>query len=68
MMEHGQKRVQRADGRGLPAAAAGRLVAHTLTARRPKPRYIIGRGTWLNIALARILPDQVLDWAMSRLY
>jgi NAD(P)-dependent dehydrogenase (short-subunit alcohol dehydrogenase family) len=68
MMEHGQQRVKTADGRGLPAAAAGRLVAHALTTRRPMPRYIIGRGTWFNIAMARVLPDRLLDWAIRRLY
>lgn len=68
MMERGQRSATRAAARGLPAADAGKLVARVLTLARPRPRYIIGRGTWLNIMLARVMPDQLLDWAVSKFY
>jgi NAD(P)-dependent dehydrogenase (short-subunit alcohol dehydrogenase family) len=68
MMERGQRSASATAARGLPPEAAGRLVAHTLTTRRPKTRYIIGRGTWFNITMARLLPDALMDWAISKLY
>jgi NAD(P)-dependent dehydrogenase (short-subunit alcohol dehydrogenase family) len=68
MMERGRHSASATAARGLPAADAGRLVAHALTTRWPRTRYIIGRGTWFNITMSRFLPDALLDWAISKLY
>lgn len=60
---------KRSAARGLPALAVARKVEHALTARWPRTRYIVGRGTRLAIWLARHLPDELVDWAIgTRLY
>jgi NAD(P)-dependent dehydrogenase (short-subunit alcohol dehydrogenase family) len=42
-----------------------RIVARALTARRPRTRYLVGRGTrrrrWL-----RLLPDRIRDWVLQK--
>jgi hypothetical protein len=50
---------------GVDAAQAARTIATAATAARPKTRYTIGRDAALLIGLARILPDRVLDRALS---
>ena len=42
-----------------------RAVAHALTVRRPRTRYRVGRDAWAAGALARLLPDSLLDAAFS---
>lgn len=66
MMRRGQLRAEGAAVRGLPASDAAHLVERILTARRPKPRYVIGRGTGLALFAARLLPDSFFDWLLSR--
>ena len=46
---------------GLPADAAAKVIGKAVTARKPRPRYTIGRETALMTLLARILPDRILD-------
>jgi NAD(P)-dependent dehydrogenase (short-subunit alcohol dehydrogenase family) len=46
---------------GLPAEAAGRIVADAATVRRPRSRYTIGRDAAVLTRLSRVLPDRVLD-------
>jgi NAD(P)-dependent dehydrogenase (short-subunit alcohol dehydrogenase family) len=46
---------------GLPAEAAGRIIADAATVRRPRARYTIGRDAAVLTRLARLLPDRVLD-------
>jgi NAD(P)-dependent dehydrogenase (short-subunit alcohol dehydrogenase family) len=46
---------------GLPAEAAGRIIAHAATARRPRSRYTIGRDAAILTRLSRILSDRVFD-------
>lgn len=52
--------------RGLPAETVARVVAHALTARRPKTRYLIGRDARLGAFLARLLPDRLRDRLLAR--
>lgn len=52
--------------RGIRAELVARVVLHALTARRPRTRYAVGRGTRWVIALARVLPDELFDWLMGR--
>ena len=46
---------------GLPAEAAGRIIANAATARRPRARYTIGRDAAILTRLSRILSDRMLD-------
>ena len=46
---------------GLPAQAAGRIIADAATARRPRIRYTIGRDAAALTRLSRVLTDRVLD-------
>lgn len=48
------------------AAAVARTVAQALTAKHPKPRYIVGYDAWLSIAAARFLPTRVMDYLIMR--
>jgi NAD(P)-dependent dehydrogenase (short-subunit alcohol dehydrogenase family) len=52
--------------RGIRAELVAKVVEHALTARRPRARYAVGRGTRWVIALARVLPDEIFDWLMAR--
>jgi NAD(P)-dependent dehydrogenase (short-subunit alcohol dehydrogenase family) len=41
-------------------------IRHALEARRPKTRYLIGRGAWLRAGLRWLLPDRVMDALIQR--
>jgi len=51
---------------GIPPAAVVDAVSHALTARRPKPRYNVGRKAKLGVILARVLPSRILDRLILR--
>jgi NAD(P)-dependent dehydrogenase (short-subunit alcohol dehydrogenase family) len=51
---------------GLPPDAVAREVAHALTARRPKTRYLVGREAKSRALLARIAGDRPIDAAIAR--
>lgn len=40
-------------------------VAHALTARRPRTRYVVGGGKW-GLLLLTQLPDRLRDWFVAR--
>ena len=46
---------------GLPPEHVADAVAHALTARRPRTRYVVGRDARLRIAMQALLPDRVRD-------
>ena len=48
--------------RAIPPSAVARAVAHALTARRPRTRYLVGRDAHLQAVVARIVPDRMRDW------
>lgn len=52
--------------RGLPPAAVADAALHALTARKPKPRYVIGREAKAQLALRRVLPTRAMDALTSR--
>jgi NAD(P)-dependent dehydrogenase (short-subunit alcohol dehydrogenase family) len=54
------------DRTGLGAERAGRTIADAVTRRRPRTRYTIGRDAAIYTFLARVMPDRVLDRALSR--
>lgn len=50
---------------GLPAEAAGRVIADVATTRRPRARYTIGRDAAMLTRLPRILSDRLLDRVLA---
>lgn len=52
--------------RGLPPEAVADAALHALTAKKPKPRYVIGREAKAQVALSRILPVRAMDALTSR--
>ena len=50
-----------AERRGIPPDAVAKAVAHALTSKRPKTRYLVGFDARLQAALATIVPDRLLD-------
>ena len=50
--------------KGLPPDAAARVIVRAVTARRPRPRYTVGREAAL-LALVRVMPDRVLDRVLA---
>lgn len=55
-----------AAARGVPPGRVARAVAHALTARRPKTRYLVGNDARLQLAMASLLPDRARDSMVSR--
>jgi NAD(P)-dependent dehydrogenase (short-subunit alcohol dehydrogenase family) len=51
---------------GLPPDAVAKDVAHALTARKPKTRYLVGREAKSRALAARYLPDRFVDRAIAR--
>jgi NAD(P)-dependent dehydrogenase (short-subunit alcohol dehydrogenase family) len=52
--------------KGVPPRQVAEAVAHALTADRPKTRYLVGRDAKGRAPLATVLPDRVMDAAISR--
>ena len=50
----------------IPPQAVAEAVTQALTARRPKTRYLVGRGVWLAVLFARFVPDRWRDWLITR--
>jgi NAD(P)-dependent dehydrogenase (short-subunit alcohol dehydrogenase family) len=48
-----------------PPDVVAQAVAHALTARRPKTRYVVGGMRWQFFLLSK-LPDRLRDWAIAR--
>ena len=54
-------------GLASPPEVVADGIARVVAARRPRARYGIGGGAWLFLALAKLLPDRVLDALMWRI-
>jgi NAD(P)-dependent dehydrogenase (short-subunit alcohol dehydrogenase family) len=52
---------EKAAREGEPAEALAAVLADILDARRPRVRYVFGRGARVEAALARVLPDRAFD-------
>src|SRR4051794_41165569 len=50
---------------GDPAEALAAVLADVLEARRPRVRYVFGRGARVEAALARVLPDRAFDAVLA---
>lgn len=51
---------------GSPADEVAKRVAHALTAKRPKTRYLVGRNALVEATLAKLVPDRVRDGLIAR--
>ena len=51
---------------GAPPEKVARVVAHALTARRPRREYVVGRDAKMQIALDRVLPTRAFDGLVRR--
>jgi NAD(P)-dependent dehydrogenase (short-subunit alcohol dehydrogenase family) len=58
-----RKRADRGMG-GLPPERVADVVAHALTSKRPKSRYLVGRDAVARLWLGRMLPTPVRDRAI----
>jgi NAD(P)-dependent dehydrogenase (short-subunit alcohol dehydrogenase family) len=50
----------------MPAAVVAAAVAHALTARRPRTRYLLGTDARLAVLLRKLLPDRAWDALIAR--
>jgi NAD(P)-dependent dehydrogenase (short-subunit alcohol dehydrogenase family) len=56
-----RRAVDEAEGRGIPPDEVAKAVAHALTSKRPKTRYLVGRDARLQAIAAAVLPDRIMD-------
>lgn len=68
MMNRGYRRAERSAARGVPVEEFAALLARILQTPHPRPRYLVGKGTWLAAGMARLLPDRWLDWLLYKTY
>jgi NAD(P)-dependent dehydrogenase (short-subunit alcohol dehydrogenase family) len=52
--------------RGIPADEVAKAVAHALTAKKPKTRYLVGTDARIQAVLARAVPDRMRDGLITR--
>lgn len=52
--------------RGIPPEKVAAKIEHALSARRPRPRYLVGTDARGQAFLSRVLPDRLLDWLVAR--
>jgi NAD(P)-dependent dehydrogenase (short-subunit alcohol dehydrogenase family) len=57
---------EREAAKGAATEVVVKAVTHALTARRPRPRYVVGNEPGWQISLARALPDRWLDSMIVR--
>jgi NAD(P)-dependent dehydrogenase (short-subunit alcohol dehydrogenase family) len=57
-LEHTRKIDQQT---GLDASTVAKVIGKALTVRRPRTRYLVGRDACLQAAMAKLLPDRVID-------
>jgi NAD(P)-dependent dehydrogenase (short-subunit alcohol dehydrogenase family) len=52
--------------RGLPPEAIAEVIGESLTSRRPRTRYLVGRDAKVRARAAALLPDRVMDALIAR--
>ena len=53
---------------GMEPEQVARVIGQALTARRPKTRYLVGRDAKMRWAVAKRVPDRVLDRLIGRVF
>lgn len=66
LIERIRKEATRFGETGLPPLAVAKAVAHALTARRPKTRYLIGREAKLRARVSWLVSDRTFDALVAR--
>lgn len=61
-----RKLAGRVDGKKLSPDKVVTAIEHALTARRPRPRYVVGFDAKSQAFATRLLPDRVLDFVTAR--
>jgi NAD(P)-dependent dehydrogenase (short-subunit alcohol dehydrogenase family) len=61
-----QAAAEAAERRGVPPDRVARAVAHALTSRRPKDRYLVGADAWAQDAVVRVLPVRTVGRLVLR--
>jgi NAD(P)-dependent dehydrogenase (short-subunit alcohol dehydrogenase family) len=61
-----QKRLEEARQRGSPPEKVAKVVAHALTADRPRTRYLVGPDARAMAFLKKLLPDRLRDRLIVR--
>jgi NAD(P)-dependent dehydrogenase (short-subunit alcohol dehydrogenase family) len=62
---HRMKSVNSLNVFAQPPDVVARAVAHALTARRPRTRYVVGGMRWRMLLLSK-LPDRLRDWVIEK--
>jgi NAD(P)-dependent dehydrogenase (short-subunit alcohol dehydrogenase family) len=52
--------------RGMEPSEVAEVIGTALTASRPRTRYLVGRDAKMRAAMARLLPDRVMDRLIGR--
>lgn len=52
---------EKAPQNGIAPDSVAELVAHALTAKKPRTRYLVGKHVWLQSFLKKCLPDRMFD-------
>ena len=50
----------------IPPSAVAKAVVHALTAEKPKTRYVVGTDARIQAVVARLVPDGMKDWLVTR--
>jgi aryl-alcohol dehydrogenase-like predicted oxidoreductase len=51
---------------GIEPREVAEVIGKALTADRPRTRYLVGRDAKMRGALARVMPDRLMDRAVAR--
>jgi hypothetical protein len=65
-MDAGMAAARKRQEESIPAQEVAEVVAHALTADRPRTRYLVSRRAKMFAALARFLPDRTFDRMIAR--
>jgi NAD(P)-dependent dehydrogenase (short-subunit alcohol dehydrogenase family) len=57
---------QKAAQGARPPSLVAKAVVHALTAERPKTRYVVGTNARIQAVVARLAPDSMKDWLVTR--
>jgi NAD(P)-dependent dehydrogenase (short-subunit alcohol dehydrogenase family) len=61
-----RKAISDAERASVPPEDVAKVVAHALTARRPRTRYVVGRDARTRLAISRVLPTRAMDRLVAR--